>query len=158
MTIRFSVGLLFAKCRMKVAFKVAPISWWMVVIRFGKAVHFRWFTWSWQRKVKPVFTTHVYCTCFAFHYVRLCMSAHILHLSSRSGDPCVSSEAWMFHQQALQEYLLLCCQSEHGGLIDKPGKCVLFKLSFVTSTTVREKKYFHNCIPVSDMLWRDVVL
>lgn len=23
---------------------------------------------------------------------------------------------------ALQEYILICCQSEYGGLIDKPGK------------------------------------
>jgi len=34
----------------------------------------------------------------------------------------VSAERWLFHQEALQEYLLLCCQHPKGGLIDKPGK------------------------------------
>lgn len=31
---------------------------------------------------------------------------------------------WMFHQEALQEYILLCCQNSAGGLIDKPKKLV----------------------------------
>ncbi|CAO3576374.1 unnamed protein product [Absidia cylindrospora] len=29
---------------------------------------------------------------------------------------------YLFDREALQEYILLCCQSENGGLIDKPGK------------------------------------
>jgi protein farnesyltransferase subunit beta len=29
---------------------------------------------------------------------------------------------WFFDQTGLQEYLLLCCQYEKGGLRDKPGK------------------------------------
>lgn len=29
---------------------------------------------------------------------------------------------WLFNQAALQEYILCCCQSTTGGLIDKPGK------------------------------------
>ncbi|KAI7899408.1 terpenoid cyclases/protein prenyltransferase alpha-alpha toroid [Cokeromyces recurvatus] len=29
---------------------------------------------------------------------------------------------YLFDREALQEYILLCCQSELGGLIDKPGK------------------------------------
>ncbi|OBZ83092.1 Protein farnesyltransferase subunit beta [Choanephora cucurbitarum] len=29
---------------------------------------------------------------------------------------------YMFDREALQEYILLCCQSDYGGLIDKPGK------------------------------------
>lgn len=32
-------------------------------------------------------------------------------------NDCVMSEA-------LQEYVLICCQHPSGGLIDKPGKCV----------------------------------
>lgn len=28
----------------------------------------------------------------------------------------------MFHREALQEYILICCQRPSGGLIDKPGK------------------------------------
>eukprot|EP01012_Entosiphon_sulcatum_P054274 TRINITY_DN7491_c0_g1_i2.p1 TRINITY_DN7491_c0_g1~~TRINITY_DN7491_c0_g1_i2.p1 ORF type:complete len:491 (+),score=66.37 TRINITY_DN7491_c0_g1_i2:1028-2500(+) len=31
---------------------------------------------------------------------------------------------WLFDQRALQEYLLLCCQGEDGGLRDKPGVAV----------------------------------
>ncbi len=31
-------------------------------------------------------------------------------------------ETWLFDCEALQEYLLLCCQDQRGGLIDKPGK------------------------------------
>lgn len=29
---------------------------------------------------------------------------------------------YIFDREALQEYILVCCQSEYGGLIDKPGK------------------------------------
>ena len=32
------------------------------------------------------------------------------------------SHYWLFNQTALQEYLLICCQHAHGGLLDKPGK------------------------------------
>ena len=28
----------------------------------------------------------------------------------------------LFNREALQEYILICCQKPHGGLIDKPGK------------------------------------
>lgn len=28
----------------------------------------------------------------------------------------------LFFQEALQEYILICCQNPSGGLIDKPGK------------------------------------
>ncbi|XP_064621817.1 protein farnesyltransferase subunit beta-like [Lineus longissimus] len=37
-------------------------------------------------------------------------------------DPALSYKHWMFDQRALQDYILLCCQSSHGGLFDKPGK------------------------------------
>lgn len=33
-----------------------------------------------------------------------------------------SSEKWMFDQDVLQEYFLLCCQYVGGGFIDKLGK------------------------------------
>lgn len=38
------------------------------------------------------------------------------------GDETLSVSSWMFEQQALQEYILLCCQNPGGGLLDKPGK------------------------------------
>ncbi|KAI8982165.1 terpenoid cyclases/protein prenyltransferase alpha-alpha toroid [Mycotypha africana] len=34
----------------------------------------------------------------------------------------LQSEDYLLDREALQEYILLCCQSESGGLIDKPGK------------------------------------
>lgn len=40
----------------------------------------------------------------------------IIH--AHTGD----SEDYLFDREALQEYILLCCQSPFGGLIDKPGK------------------------------------
>ena len=39
-----------------------------------------------------------------------------------TGDKALQADVWQFDQKALQEYLLYCCQSPHGGLIDKPGK------------------------------------
>lgn len=43
-----------------------------------------------------------------------------------SGDEALDAELWQFDQEALQEYVLYCCQHPHGGLIDKPGKWVLY--------------------------------
>lgn len=42
----------------------------------------------------------------------------------------------MFEQQALQEYILLCCQNPTGGLLDKPGKSVPHHLDTHTHTHV----------------------
>lgn len=47
----------------------------------------------------------------------------ILHtLLSKQGDSVLSCDSWMFHQKALQEYILICCQHPAGGLLDKPEK------------------------------------
>lgn len=32
------------------------------------------------------------------------------------------SDYWLFDQEALQKYLLVCCQHPAGGLLDKPDK------------------------------------
>ncbi|XP_076054899.1 farnesyl transferase beta subunit isoform X2 [Oratosquilla oratoria] len=51
----------------------------------------------------------------------------LLHSFLTQEEPAnISGERWMFQQEALQEYLLLCCQHPRGGLIDKPGKHLLF--------------------------------
>ncbi|XP_071454031.1 protein farnesyltransferase subunit beta [Hetaerina americana] len=42
-------------------------------------------------------------------------------LSQKDGS-VVKLDHWLFHQEALQEYLLVCCQSSSGGLLDKPHK------------------------------------
>ncbi|XP_076441942.1 protein farnesyltransferase subunit beta-like isoform X2 [Babylonia areolata] len=47
----------------------------------------------------------------------------ILHMVlCQQDDKALSASNWMFDQQALQEYVLICCQFASGGLIDKPGK------------------------------------
>ncbi|XP_059474866.1 protein farnesyltransferase subunit beta [Neocloeon triangulifer] len=41
-------------------------------------------------------------------------------LLSKAED--IKPTSLLFHQEALQEYLLICCQHPKGGIIDKPGK------------------------------------
>ncbi|KAH7941942.1 hypothetical protein HPB49_018685 [Dermacentor silvarum] len=45
-------------------------------------------------------------------------------------------ERWLFDQDALQEYILICCQEPAGGLIDKPGK---------------PRDYYHTCYLLSGL-------
>ncbi|KAK7488350.1 hypothetical protein BaRGS_00020324 [Batillaria attramentaria] len=54
----------------------------------------------------------------------------------QNGDSAVSASNWMFDQQALQEYLLICCQHPYGGLIDKPG---------------RPRDHYHTCYCLSGL-------
>ena len=42
----------------------------------------------------------------------------------------------MFDTDALQEYLLMCCQDSRGGLIDKPGKF---------------RDFYHTCYALSGL-------
>ncbi|XP_064600059.1 LOW QUALITY PROTEIN: protein farnesyltransferase subunit beta-like [Liolophura sinensis] len=64
----------------------------------------------------------------AFPLVHMCLA--------QEGDKCLSAERWMSHQEALQEYLLICCQHPWGGLIDKPGK---------------PRDYYHTCYALSGL-------
>ena len=43
---------------------------------------------------------------------------------------------WFFNQTGLQEYILLCCQNDKGGLRDKPGK---------------SRDYYHSCYSLSGL-------
>lgn len=45
-------------------------------------------------------------------------------------------EHHLFDERALQEYLLICCQTPSGGLLDKPGK---------------KKDIFHTCYTLSGL-------
>lgn len=36
-----------------------------------------------------------------------------------------NSKRWLFDQQALQEYILICSQDPNGGFLDKPGTYVM---------------------------------
>ncbi|KAG7166951.1 protein farnesyltransferase subunit beta-like [Homarus americanus] len=61
----------------------------------------------------------------------------ILHTLLTQEDAVnMSAEHWMFQQEALQEYLLLCCQHSRGGLVDKPGK---------------GPDFYHTCYTLSGM-------
>ncbi|GLV39572.1 Farnesyl transferase beta subunit [Carabus blaptoides fortunei] len=46
----------------------------------------------------------------------------LLHELLLSTGDSVNPTCLLFHQEALQEYILICCQNASGGLIDKPGK------------------------------------
>ncbi|KAL1435268.1 hypothetical protein MTO96_011189 [Rhipicephalus appendiculatus] len=52
------------------------------------------------------------------------------------GNESLSMESWLFDQDALQEYILLCCQDPSGGLLDKPGK---------------HRDYYHTCYLLSGL-------
>uniref|UniRef100_A0A2R5LKX7 Protein farnesyltransferase subunit beta n=1 Tax=Ornithodoros turicata TaxID=34597 RepID=A0A2R5LKX7_9ACAR len=52
------------------------------------------------------------------------------------GNEALSMENWMFDQEALQEYILICCQDTSGGLVDKPGK---------------PRDYYHTCYLLSGL-------
>ncbi|XP_039982061.1 protein farnesyltransferase subunit beta [Xiphias gladius] len=54
----------------------------------------------------------------------------------KEGESELSRQRWMFEQQALQEYILLCCQNPTGGLLDKPGK---------------SRDFYHTCYCLSGL-------
>ncbi|XP_023658112.1 protein farnesyltransferase subunit beta [Paramormyrops kingsleyae] len=54
----------------------------------------------------------------------------------KEGELALSQASWMFEQQALQEYILLCCQNPAGGLLDKPGK---------------SRDFYHTCYCLSGL-------
>ena len=47
-----------------------------------------------------------------------------------------SNGKWLFDQEALQNYLLCCCQDTSGGLQDKPDK---------------RRDYYHTCYTLSGL-------
>ncbi|KAL0602253.1 Protein farnesyltransferase subunit beta [Plecturocebus cupreus] len=72
--------------------------------------------------------------CYSFWQAGLLPLLHrALHAQ---GDPALSMSHWMFHQQALQEYILMCCQCPAGGLLDKPGK---------------SRDFYHTCYCLSGL-------
>lgn len=46
----------------------------------------------------------------------------LIHAILTKEEKVFNSNYWLFNQEALQEYLLICCQHPHGGLLDKPEK------------------------------------
>lgn len=72
--------------------------------------------------------------CYSFWQGGVLPLVHMI--LSMQDDSAVSAERWMFNQEALQEYLLICCQYPAGGLIDKPG---------------RARDYYHTCYCLSGL-------
>ncbi|XP_078089523.1 protein farnesyltransferase subunit beta [Mustelus asterias] len=72
--------------------------------------------------------------CYSFWQAGLLPLLHrALHMD---GKNALSMTHWMFHQEALQEYILLCCQNSTGGLLDKPGK---------------SRDFYHTCYCLSGL-------
>ncbi|XP_067895576.1 protein farnesyltransferase subunit beta [Heterodontus francisci] len=72
--------------------------------------------------------------CYSFWQAGLLPLLHrALHAD---GKDSLSMTHWMFHQEALQEYILLCCQNSTGGLLDKPGK---------------SRDFYHTCYCLSGL-------
>lgn len=42
--------------------------------------------------------------------------------NNKNREEKLEDGSWLFRQQSLQEYILICCQDRDGGLRDKPGK------------------------------------
>lgn len=72
--------------------------------------------------------------CYAFWQGGVFPLIHLI--MSKENNDALSTANWMFHQGALQEYLLICCQHPDGGLIDKPGKA---------------RDYYHTCYCLSGL-------
>lgn len=59
--------------------------------------------------------------------------------SSKTSDNTTDEDddgSWLFVQRKLQEYLLMCCQDNSGGMRDKPGK---------------SRDYYHTCYALSGL-------
>ncbi|KAG7283042.1 hypothetical protein CRUP_012935, partial [Coryphaenoides rupestris] len=72
--------------------------------------------------------------CYSFWQAGLLPLLHRAFF--RDGESELSLQRWMFEQQALQEYILLCCQNPAGGLVDKPGK---------------SRDFYHTCYCLSGL-------
>ncbi|KAG5277253.1 hypothetical protein AALO_G00115420 [Alosa alosa] len=72
--------------------------------------------------------------CYSFWQAGLLPLLH--RALYKEGDSTLSLTNWMFQQQALQEYILLCCQNPAGGLLDKPGK---------------SRDFYHTCYCLSGL-------
>jgi len=61
----------------------------------------------------------------------------VIHaILSKANPHMIPLDKWLFNQQALQEYLLCCCQETLGGMIDKPD---------------RHRDFYHTCYDLSGL-------
>lgn len=72
--------------------------------------------------------------CYSFWQGGLFPLLHSMLLNTADKE-CLQS-GWMFDCDALQQYLLVCCQDPRGGLLDKPGK---------------GRDFYHTCYALSGL-------
>jgi len=60
--------------------------------------------------------------CYSFWLGGLFPMLHAVLAADPSMNGHLPCHRWLFNQEAMQEYVLACCQDDRGGLIDKPGK------------------------------------
>lgn len=81
--------------------------------------------------------------CYSFWQGGIFPILHML-MSNKDSDSVLSTSRWMFHQEALQEYILICCQHAFGGLIDKPGKARDFYHTCYCLSGLSASQQFHG--------------
>ncbi|XP_046441231.1 protein farnesyltransferase subunit beta-like isoform X2 [Daphnia pulex] len=74
--------------------------------------------------------------CYSFWQGALFPLLHFLLAKSDQYSEALDAKRWLFNQEALQEYLLVCCQHPFGGLLDKPG---------------RPRDFYHTCYGLSGL-------
>ena len=143
----FSAGPWTVKCRSRAAFKVERTSWWTAATLFGRVASFPSSTWSCWKKVSETLISII----IILNVMRSTWSCCL------AGESCVRGDSWLFHQQALQEYILVCCQLPQGGLIDKPGKYdrtaseSKFTMPKIYLCAFRHRDYYHTCYCLSGL-------
>lgn len=74
--------------------------------------------------------------CYSFWQAGMFPIIHSILMKEESSKYLIESNNWLFDRGALQEYILVCCQVENGGIIDKPGK---------------HRDYYHTCYGLSGL-------
>lgn len=103
---------------------------------------------NWSTECLRLIQNHLILTYWAQNVLTY-VSVYVVAMSSVfdwatflcAGESELSRQRWMFEQQALQEYILLCCQNPTGGLLDKPGKSVPHHLDTHTHTLQQHKDW-----------------
>lgn len=61
-------------------------------------------------------------SCYSFWQAGGIALIYMMLMSNEHSKEYLDPDKWLFNSNLLQEYVLICCQHQLGGLIDKPGK------------------------------------
>lgn len=80
----------------------------------------------------------------------------LIHTILTMENKVFNSAYWLFNQEALQEYLLICCQHPYGSLVDKPGKYETLMLFIIKAfincyNYFRSQDVYHTCYALSGL-------